>query len=381
MLKVGRHTQALRRHAMSRIRWAMFCAGCVTALPLTVRPAHAADLCGALDVPIVVRGRVVEVGQQQRVQTIPAVVEIVHDYRGPARLVGQRFADFSGGVGTRGTGANPRLQVGEEGLWTLKDYPSGLGPNFAQTGLPFSGRARKDHSPRYEQTIAVAEAVEKLSKTPAARQEALGHEYALSDIPELSAFAIRALVKARTADADAVVDSLLTNGKLMAASQAILDEALALSRDKAWLTSPQRLDLLHRWVGGKPPIAGSGEVITRLDDAVQHRGLDLPTYLGLMKIATDNVALSAERRRWVAGHVIHVILHSPRTDRFTPQEKATALAWLSDQVREQTDEGVRLHAARLLAGTVHVDPRARELIQKLLDTVQDAKVRAALQGG
>jgi hypothetical protein len=368
------------------------------ALLLTTQPADAADLCDALGVPFVVRGRVTSVTTDRTTST--AVVHILYVYRGPAELAGKTFEDISRRTGvSRGLSpASPPLREGEEGLWTLSESTSGRGPRLLLDPWYPLFRARKDNSPRYPQAVALAEAVERLCHTPADRQVALAHDYALSETPELAVFAIRALARVRSSDADEVVDRLVADQRLNPAAQVALDDALTFSRDRTWVSSPQRQALLRRWVAGKPPAAGSPETVARFDDIVYHSGLDLATYLGLMKTAADNPAISPERRQQIVTHVLPMIFQSPYTNRFTAQDEATGLAWLAEQVRNSATMEVRLGAARQLEGLARHgpqpgverpgqprgryagDPRAAEIVRQLLANISDEKVRAALQG-
>jgi hypothetical protein len=64
----------------------------------------------------------------------------------------------------------------------------------------------------------------------------------------------------------------------------------------------------------------------------------------------------------------------------TAKEEQLAMAWLADQVRDQVHQEVRLEAAMRLRLLAEKDPRAAEVIKKLLDSIQDDKVKAALHG-
>jgi hypothetical protein len=134
--------------------------------------------------------------------------------------------------------------------------------------------------------------------------------------------------------------------------------------------------MLNRWVGGKEPRA----ILNRLASVDSHGGLEFPVFLGLMKKVVNNREFPLTERQVALRTVADLAGLSQFEKAVTAKEEQLAMAWLADQVRDQVHQEVRLEAAMRLRLLAEKDPRAAEVIKKLLDSIQDDKVKAALHG-
>jgi hypothetical protein len=344
-------------------------------------PPKIRSLVDYLGPMVVIKGRVVELGQLESGHLIPTRVRIEHVYRGPAGLAGTVFIDYSFvGEGSTSLAARPKLLLGEEGIWSLTTRNGGL---FVADGrvLGFHLRARRKYDPRYDQVQTVAGSVEELERLALDRQLQLAKEWALSPTPELSAFAVHALAKANLPGTDQYLVGLASNPDLTIAGQVALDEELSASRMNEWRASKRRHDMLRVWASSQLLTEHESRVAYHRISAARDEGnLEFATYLELRKLSAANVGDPMVFRRGSVDVVADIARPSEFRTNVTQQERAAALAWLEEIARGAAGEDLSLRAASHLKSLAEKDPKAAEVVRNLIATLQDQHVRDFLRG-
>lgn len=299
---------------------------------------------------------------------ITARLEIVHVYCGPADLLSRSFTISSPADGEQmiGQAIFPPPVRGETGIWALNfNRPKILDLHWSV--FP----AREKITPRFHQAERLAEAIETCCEADPTARVALLREHISSPVPEVGAWSVDTLAQAHPQVVlDIAQEARLED--LTIAAQVSLDRALAKSRGKGWMDSPQRLRLLEGWVSG----ARSGDEglagIQRLDAISQHAELDDAKLLELLGTAIRNPRLPSEAR------VSAVRMMGPLFLKAGAGGDA-AFAALTAVVRGSDDGAIRTAAAHALKTFLLRREDRMAGLRRLAAEVDDEGLREILQ--
>lgn len=282
-----------------------------------------------------------------------AIFRIEFVYCGNAKLKGTTFEkgfilDQTALINVSDCMLAPAMREDEEGIWYLlpgKDdntlqfvpvFNSGTDKNdgLSSGSAAFPVPARKivgnqdiygfgdGNHIHYPSALRWARVVEKVYKEKRSDRLKMLREYALSENPYVSAWAIRILARYKPNDLIPFLENLLKNSKLSVAGQVTIDEVLCNIDWKNWNGSKQRAALLQHWV--------NGEIIETLDAlmiAVRIEGafhlaagdgtatlqLDWKTWLPLMEkwVTENHLTPSLENRLY---YIYQRVRREPATD-------------------------------------------------------------------
>jgi len=303
-----------------------------------------------------------------------AVVEIAHVYSGPAELSKQTFSDGYRRVSDfRGTSARVAFEVGEEGIWVLKERNGKLQlSSQPDWGLGFRSR-KVENRERYAAVMRLAESIESLGKLKTdARVPALKtHMKELT--PEVACWAMRALAQSSDVDARKYLAELTErpDRTLSLPVQITLDESLSKSHGAEWYLAKQRFDLLRGWANGKASDSDAGRIIHRFDIAVQRDQLPGKFAIEFTTTAAENKTWSKEARRNAIHALVWLVNH--RVD----DEKI--FEWYLAYFKGNAEIELRRFAAGCLAHRVRLSPARWKQIEDHLTKETDKEVKATLQ--
>ena len=245
---------------------------------------------------VIVRAVVQKVQGTDPKQIITATLSIQNVYRGQADLVGRTFTAYSVPEESAGTSVFPPPRLGEVGIWTLKRTEGG---EIHHVKYPLRGvfPARKGVTPRYDEAEQLAEAIAKADQQAAEDRPAAFLDQVRSPTPEVAAWAVRELatvdpgaIRRLTAEPSAI-------DAISVAGQTTLDEVAAAILGAAWRDSPQRLQMLKRWVYRDQGQFDQIAIVDRLDLIAQHLDLELDTLGTLLRDMAARPGTTEETRR------------------------------------------------------------------------------------
>lgn len=352
--------------------WFRLCVGVMPAvLAVVVVSAQAfSDDAGARsriaplrEATLLVEAQVVAVDTERdergAVRNETATVRITKVFFGPRELVGADFGVYHSRDQISGPPAPyPTLRTRETGLWLLVARNNRLDKLIA---FEFAGRqwpVRKGISPRYEDAVRLAEAVQKVAETESrdAQLQSL-REYAVSRVPDLSAWAIARLRQVATTDHDEPIAQFLRrltgDERLTVAGQVALDESLLkLDADK-WQHSAERLDMLRGWMRTKLSEEDEKRILWRVSMLAQHaeyEGLEQRRLMELVRVAatSDNRSLAA--RMEVIRTLTFNVTKNPRHPEFPARydDDTPSFELLVELIKTAKAPQVRLTAAQCL---------------------------------
>jgi len=329
--------------------------------------------------------------QEQPPIWVMARLKVRHVFAGASQLVGRTFSarSVSQRAGKRAVGRElyPPLTLGEVGIWLLdSDQRLGLRPRYSRRyGVRWP--VRKVPGRSYDKARALAQAVERVSRSGPGDRLNLLRTYARDESPEVASWAVHAIAEAKPKGLEEFLDGLLAGGRLCVGGQVALDEVLCQLKRDEWIESPDRLRLLQAWVSGKRERHDLTIAISRLDVANQHRELHPGALLKLMRVAVANEDMPIPDRRtclFLVGRA------HPRIKGQAPKEKGELASYLIHQVESAEEEVLRHAAAYSLRNFVRLDQgqaarvaaiRAASKDTKLKPILQEALARSRAQGG
>ena len=256
----------------------------------------------AADKPVIslVRARVTGIVDVKPDRSMTATLEIEHVYAGDKGLKGQTFHDYydtrAGSFG--GDLVLTPFQVDQEGIWTIQWVDFSINksdPKLYPTRdelMPFGSRYRKADkgSPRYEQIVALCEAIETIETT-----KPVGRVSKLCDLlkdrtPEVCAWAVRKLGVIENDASRNVLNDLAEkpNLDLPIATQVSLDEVLGKYKEKVWYESKARKAMLQSWVKSKADDYHANLILTRFHFAAQRSYVPQMYYIELLQVVVEN---------------------------------------------------------------------------------------------
>jgi hypothetical protein len=335
---------------------------------------------------VLVKGEVQSIGQAVPNRATPCVVKVLHVYCGDAAHKGKVFTDLSGPVeGSDVRPSIPALEVGEEGLWRLHQEGDGL--RIAVGGeFGFFIRARKKHTPRYKELLAVAEAAERACATAPEEQVGLFRRLARDKVPEVSAFAVAFGLGLDNGRGETLLAEWLTDKDLPIGAQVRFDElrsdgltaALApeeVPRRQAWLASPVRAARMRDWVEAKLDEYLADAVLRRLARETVREQLEPKTYFQLFRRLLNNPHASVKHE--AVERVVVYLLNVAAAD--APVNSAgEAFSFLVDVVGMKIDKEFREAAAWGLTGLASVTAEQLAVLLKLREAEKDKDVARRL---
>jgi hypothetical protein len=323
---------------------------------------------------ILVHAEVIEIKEDDN--GVLCTLKVTHVYCGPDNLLGRTFLAHSGNVhDIHGWSILPVLKSGEAGIWILK-VSSEVGLMRVMWSGLFPGvrsPTREHVSPRYKQAKALAEAVEHVCKK-AAHQESseLLKKYALSEIYEISAWAIRATGELKPEGFLEFLHSLVPNNQIPIESQVELDKVLSELEEKNWYESKERLALLQRWVSAEMEEEEANTAFSRLDNTALHGEIDDKTLLGFAKTLVSNQGLSVDLRRWWCCRFAREIVERGNEER-------EGFEFLISLVKEGSEEEIRIAAAYTVSSLITPNSERIPAVKALLPEVKDPEAVGALR--
>ena len=256
----------------------------------------------AEDKPVIslVRARVKSIGDVKPDRSMTATLEIEYVYVGDRELKGKTFLDYydGGASGLKAPGALTPFQVDQVGIWTIQwfDYSVDKSDPKLQAKhdelMPFWSHYRKaeKYSPRYEQIVALAEAVEAVETTKPADRVLKLCDLLKDRTPEVCAWAVRKLGVIENDASRKVLNDLAEkpNLDLPIATQVSLDEVLGKYKEKAWYESKARKVMLQSWVKSKADDYHANLILTRFHFAAQRSYVPQMYYIELLQVVVEN---------------------------------------------------------------------------------------------
>lgn len=322
-----------------------------------------------------VRGRVERVEEGIKRESAVATVKIVHIYSGMANLLGKSFTDKYLQIDLRGDAAHSPFEVGEEGLWTVKQVENDIQLS-SRADLPFRHRFRKSNGLRYAPMIRLAEGIEKLESVAVERRVAVFRELAKDITPEVAGWAMATLAASDTADARKYLDALAAkpDPTLPIAAQVALDAALSKRDDGDWPQSKQRLAMLRAWVAAKRDEHDGMAILQRVIKAHGNQGLRDSEALELFVAAAGNREWPWYARRFAIMFGVGGVARGGVDN----EAAVAAYEWLFDRIRKDADIEVRRAAAYTMRNSVILFPPQIKIIEEYLPKEPDKEVKAAL---
>lgn len=306
-----------------------------------------------------------------------ATLEVVHVYHvssGRAGLMGRSFRDTQMFENMGGSPAHARFEIGEEGIWVLRDDQDGLRPTDDDR-LPFRYRSRKADSPEnHPRVVALAETVETYAKAKPEDRPVLAETLARNGTALVSYWMVGTLADTDEPFAGELLAEWRKNpAGLPFLGQIALDKVLCArdreARDREeWFSAPERAKLLVGWVSEKRPDLHPGSVVSRLDSATQEGALREDRLLELVRIAASNKDWGLEDRRGAIGLLARRRKTDPRP----------TYDWLFDQIKTHPDVDMRTMAAGVLGG-LGFDEKWVRAVEDYLATEKDASIVKALR--
>lgn len=325
---------------------------------------------------ILVKAEVVEVEPNPKKRQM-AKIKITHVYLGPAKMIGSVFEDEYAPNHSVGSFAEFPFKMGQKGIWSLMDDDGRLFVSMPSEP-PYVGRARQGVERDFDEALNVALAIEKLKTKKPAAQIDLAQEWAQGQDAAVAVFAIRTLSTCKTTRTKGFLESLTNKTSLRTAALLTLDDVFCESTGAKWETSKERMELLQRLALRDATSEEGQAILSWLDSERQRNRLAVPSFLSLLTAASNNARLPLMVRKDAVRRAAAISGRSQFKTRITPKEEEAGQAWLAGQVRDQTNQEVRVEAAKCLASIARRDLRARDTIQKLLESVKDERVREAL---
>jgi hypothetical protein len=324
-----------------------------------------------------VQGRVKSLDRKKEPfnQSQVATIEITHVYSGPKSLLERTFEDRFLTIDFNGSATHVQFDIGEEGVWSIaeqKNVPNALNVS----GIFCYARSRESDNTRHAQAVAVAESVEKLEKEKPEKRVASLRGWATSEIPEVSAWAIRNLVSSKEAEAGEYLDSLAKkpNSKIPLDGQVVLDEVLAKRKGIDWLTTEPRLAMLRGWVSSKQAEHECWQIGARIGAAHQREELTDKFALELLRAVVEN-------KDWPTEIRIRTIDQFGKTARraVNDEAKTTAYEWLFDQMRKSENIEFRRAASQSIGTNFPLYPKQLKAIEEHLTTEMDGEIVKTLR--
>ena len=328
---------------------------------------------------ILVLAKVAKVEERTKGE-LSSTLEITRVFRGSPDLIGKKFSVISCKPGRAGgllaVVFVPPLEEGEVGIWPLHVPQGDQSPLIAWDSFYprqyFHGPspARKGTSERYEQALAWAEAVEAFSKADPNEQPALLRKYAVSDVPEVSAWAIHAIAVLKPPDFAEFLENLVSNQQLSVDAQVALDEVLSDLKGESWQQSEQRVDLLQKLVSRKVEEREARIAFGRLSVASQRHQITNDTLLPILKTAISNQGMPMAVRESCCA----------LTGKVANRQKdyGQAFSLLVEVIRGQNEEKIQVQAARAIHGFILLTDERIAVIQSLLRDIRSDKVKEPL---
>jgi hypothetical protein len=330
-------------------------------------PLHAEDK----SIVSLVRAKVVKIESGTPEAGIPATLEISVVYSGDRKLAGKTFTDVYRQQDANGVSASSPFELGEEGVWTLKQTEKGLLPSY-DWSMPFAYRSRKADW-RHTEIVALAETIGKCDTAKPEERENLLRALVKDRTPEVSAWAVHAIGDSKTATARVYLDSLAQKipPDFPIASQVALDEVLTKTKESDWTKSKVRSTLLESCVSGKPDEYHMNLILRRFDMADQLDQLSNKTAIELTRRAAENKEWARRFRLFAVEQVGRIAGRGVNDE--------PAYTWLFEQVRNNADVEFRRVAAGTLAGYIVIYPGRLKSIEEQLQIEMDKDVIKSLQ--
>ncbi|MCI0664323.1 MAG: hypothetical protein L0220_24965 [Acidobacteria bacterium] len=320
---------------------------------------------------ILVEAKVIAVAEQQGV--INATLQVSDVYKGEVNTEGHTFSVSANksGQGSYGLSFYPPLKQGQVGIWLMKSDTDKVAPDLAMGRLRYVKLpSRQGVDARYTQTKNWAESVEAVSKASPESRLTLMKNYALSKTPEVSAWAIQAISQAKPPVAEALYRDLL-NSNLSVGGRIAIDGVLLNIKGTSWITSEERLKLLHDLVGGKTPEYEAGLIHNMLSAIVQRGETEDRVLLNLLKKFINNKDIPITIRQNSAG-LVGMISKRSRDD-------AAAFNYLIEIIKMPNEDEIKTSAAYAMRNFVPLDKERLAVIQNLKTQISDKKLAAVLE--
>lgn len=294
--------------------------------------------------------RAVVIGEEERRSEIRNTLRVEHVYVGEGDVNAKTFFAFSAEMESQRFSGNvivPRLQLGEEGIWLVKQPNDQLLPehlyNYAQ--WPARINPGSPHGPSYQTMYDFAKRVEMIAHRP--KRDAVIASLkrsATNRNPYISSWAISRLAVVATKDdhVASFLDQLISVAAVPMQGQIELDNALIDVRGAAWRESEKRFGIFRGWLESQPDANDAGLVATHLQIVSQHPnniGFTQSNLLRLAKLLAENdrfplaaraqasiVVMSAARRYDTDQEVFK--LAAELVDSDLPEEIRRSVAWV-----------------------------------------------------
>ena len=321
-----------------------------------------------------VRGVVKSVEENPSRTVGTAVVEVVHVYSGPAELSRRTFADrYLREIDFRGTSARVAFEVGEEGIWVLKERKGKLQLS-PQPEWGLGLRSRKvENRERHAAVVRLAESIEAFGKLKAEGRVPALKTHMKELIPEVACWAMRELAQSSDVDARTYLADLAgkPDRTLSLPVQITLDESLSKSNGAEWHLAKQRLDLLRAWANGKASDSEALGIIQRFDIAVQGDQLPGKFAIEFTTTAAENKAWSKESRRNAIHALVWLVNHGVDDEKI--------FEWYLAYLKGDAEVELRRFAAGCLAYRVRLSPVRWKQIEEYVPKETDKEIKAALE--
>jgi hypothetical protein len=322
---------------------------------------------------VLVEARVITIDEQEGV--INATLQISRIYKGeigPGDYTFNVSANKSG-EGMYGSSFLPPLKQGDIGIWLVEPVAGKIVRDLAVGKLsPITLPSRHGVDSRYAQTKLWAEAVEATSKASPENRLALLKDFAVSDVPEVSAWAVHAIANAKPQIAtEAFYTEILRNGALSVGGQIALDEVLSEIRGDSWRISEERLNLLNRLVEGKGAEYEAGLIDNRLSVIAQHGEMDDRIVLNLLKKFADNQGFPVASRQ---NNIRLMGIISSRS-----KDEGMAFRHLIEVIQVSKEDEMKVAAAYTIKNFQSIDKNQLSIIQSLKATTTNKTVADALE--
>jgi hypothetical protein len=322
---------------------------------------------------VLVEARVITIEEQGGV--INATLQISRVYKGEIDSGDYTFhvSTNKSGQGMYGSSFPTPLKQGDIGIWLVERVADKIVRDLAVGKLsPITLPSRHGVDSRYAQTKLWAEAVEATSKASPENRLALLKDFAVSDVPEVSAWAVHAIANAKPQIAtEAFYTEILRNGVLSVGGQIALDEVLSEIRGNSWRISEERLNLLNRLVEGKGAEYEAGLIDNRLSVIAQHGEMDDRIVLNLLKKFADNQGFPVASRQ---NNIRLMGIISNRS-----KDEGMAFRHLIEVIQVSKEDEMKVAAAYTIKNFESIDKDQLSIIQSLKATTTNKTLADALE--
>jgi hypothetical protein len=325
-----------------------------------------------------VRPRIVVLAQVESTEdTSPGVVtatcRITHVFKGSKDLQNKVFRVSSNENSMKAMDyISPPLKEGQIGIWPLRKW-RGLLVREVRISAPYvPNPAREEISQRYEEARAWADAIEEFDKADKGQRLALLKRYALSEIAEVSSWAVHATAHVKPDGFMEFLDSLVSSSQLTLRGRIALDEVLCDLKGEIWQDSRERRELLQQCVSAQMTEFEARIVLRRLGASSQRKQIDHKFLFGLLKTAVANKGIPVRMRQSFCSLVAK---NAKRNDDYEE-----SFEYLTRLIKDGKEDKIQDGAAYAIRNFIALDDGRIDALKVLIGEIDNEVAIEALRG-